>query len=257
MKQQKTLYELLETSPSATHAEIILAYQKLSQRLESGVPGLSQEDMDIQLKVIKQAYETLANDRTRVAYDAVLASRSTPDKPAISFPEETKMEIANWTPMKFLSPLIASLKAIVLIILIGILLLIYRNAMHARNDAESSASVASKQAEEKVILQEYYQENGIRPGSKIEADLLEVEARKKAEERRRSEEQERKYKQFEEEGRRRADEVSANLRQAEEEARRAEEYKLQQLAEAERNKKQAEFERIEAEKNKWRFQRED
>jgi hypothetical protein len=40
MKQQKTLYELLETSPSTTHAEIILAYQKLSQRLESGVPGL-------------------------------------------------------------------------------------------------------------------------------------------------------------------------------------------------------------------------
>jgi hypothetical protein len=196
-------------------------------------------------------------NRAFPAYDAVLASRSTPDKPAISFPEETKMEIANWTPMKFLSPLIASLKAIVLIILIGILLLIYRNAMHARSDAESSTSAASKQAEEKVILQEYYQENGIRPGSKIEADLLEVEARKKAEERHRSEEQERKYKQFEEEGRRRADEVSANLRQAEEEARRADEYKRQQLAEAERNKKQAEFERIEAEKNKWRFQRED
>ena len=33
-------------------------------------------------------------------------------------------------------------------------------------------------AEEKVILQEYYQTHGVRPGSRIEADLLEAENKK-------------------------------------------------------------------------------
>lgn len=77
-------------------------------------------------------------------------------------------------------------------------------------------------AEERIQLQEYYQQHGVRPANLADMQLMEQErrAREQAERdaARQQEKAEFERRRFEEETRRRAEEVSANLRRAEEEA---------------------------------------
>jgi len=262
MSQQKTLYKLLGISQEATSLEVTSAYEKLAHLLEPGEHGLSREDAEIKLKAAKQAYEVLSNDAMRTTYDARLAAAMQPEQPAQASQRLPILDVISAVdhvrPLRFLRPLIATLKAIVLLILIGIMLLIYRNAHRSVTNGDASADAASKRAEERIIIQQYYQENGVRPSSKIEADLLDAAARKKTEEERKSTEadrkqaeEDRKYRKFVEEGRRLGEQVSAELRRAEEAAQREDEYRRQRAEAEKRAQEEAETARIEREHAKW------
>ena len=254
--KRKTLYEVLEVSPEASYPEIRSACLRLSQQLQSGKSGLSPEDAETKLKVIKQAYETLSDNAGRAAYDAKLAALDAPTQVDRPIRAEVAIDVPGWTPMKILLIVIAGLMAVGSIIQIGFMLLAYRQTQRIVGDTPYGTSAEAK-AREKVILQEYYQTTGIKAGSKEEVDLIKADAARQEQERRRAEnerlEQERKYRQFVEESRRTGQEVSANLQRAEEAEKRAQEYKQRQLEEQERREKQAELARIENEKNKWRY----
>lgn len=114
---------------------------------------------------------------------------------------------------------------------------------------------ASK-AEEKLMIQEYYQEHGVRPGSKIEADLLETENRRKENEEREAEQEKKRqdyeYQRFVEESRQIGAQAADHLRREEETARYEEEQRKQQFEQEMREKRESELEaeriRIEAER---------
>ena len=129
-------------------------------------------------------------------------------------------------------------------------------AANRRIEANTGAATT---ANEKSALQEYYQNHGVMPANKTEADLLEAENRRKDIENRAAEraalKSEDDSKRFEEESRRRAREVSAELRDAESQAReqamREDEQKRYQAEEKKRRAEEAETNRIEREKQKW------
>lgn len=134
-----------------------------------------------------------------------------------------------------------------------------------RNTGGNSEMAA--RAEEKMIIQEYYQTHGVRAKNRAEVELLQAEERRKSEENRQIEREaykaerdkekaEAAARRFEEEARQRADQVSAELRYAEnkarEQAEREEAQKIWKQEEEKRKIEQAERYRIEREKEKWR-----
>lgn len=127
------------------------------------------------------------------------------------------------------------------------------------NRHTSLTEEAAAKANEKMIIQEYYQKHGVRASSKAEVDLLEAQAqRKEAEERRIEREKlkaEEDAKDFEKESRRRAEQVSADLRysesQAQEQARREEAEKKWEQDQEKKAREKAENDRIEREKQRW------
>ena len=122
-----------------------------------------------------------------------------------------------------------------------------------------NAEMAAK-AEEKLIIQEYYQTHGVKASSRAEVERLEAENRRQENERRTAERererQEENTRRFEQESRQRAEEVSEKLRYAEEQARqraeREDEQKKWQEEEKKRRSEEAEYARIEREKERWR-----
>lgn len=138
------------------------------------------------------------------------------------------------------------------------------------NRGSSMSSSAASKAEEKAIIQEYYQTHGVRAKSRVEVELLEAEERRKENENRKIEREaikterdkeraEESSRKFEEDARRRADQVSAELKYSENRAReqaareaREEADKKFRQDEAKRLSEQAERYRIEKEKERWR-----
>lgn len=68
-------YELLEVSQAATELEIKTSYRQLVKRYHPDVNGGSQE-AEQRFKLIKEAYETLREPKTREAYNARLKGKS-------------------------------------------------------------------------------------------------------------------------------------------------------------------------------------
>jgi curved DNA-binding protein CbpA len=126
-------------------------------------------------------------------------------------------------------------------------------------EAAAAAAAAKAQADDKVLLQEYYQTHGVRPANRAELELLQAEDRRKENEKRLVErdktQAEQSAKRFEDESRRRGDQVSAELRiaelQAKEQARREDERLAWQKKEDQRIKDQIERNRIERQKAEW------
>ena len=127
----------------------------------------------------------------------------------------------------------------------------------ANKRSELDAGQAAK-ANEKVVLQEYYQTHGVRPASKTEADLLEAESRRKDAEMRAAERAKQKTeddsRRFEEDAQRRAAEVSSELRYAENQARelaRRDEEQKNSLDEQKRRQEEAERYQAQRQREKW------
>ncbi len=125
---------------------------------------------------------------------------------------------------------------------------------------------AAAKANEKVIIQEYYQTHGVRASSKAEVQQLEAETRRKEAEERRIEREnikaelektkaEEDARRFEEESRRRGEQVSAELRysenQAQEQVRREDAEKKREQEQEKKAREKAENDRIEKEKQRW------
>jgi hypothetical protein len=271
--KKKTLYELLEVSPSASLPEIQAAHKRLSRQLVSGKYDLSREDIEFELKVIDVALQTLSNQASRDAYDAQFATPVTTEmtvvplnanalsiraddkslKLAAALEDSHNMTTAilnsHESPLKIVSTTIDSsvmslkkiLKVIAGMMVLGVV--IKGGAMILAGNQAGHPPGGISKADEKVILQEYYQVHGIRPGSKAEADLLEVENRRKENEQRAAELEKKKheeeYRQFVEESRRIGDQVSADLKRAEENARYEEAQKKRQQEQEQRQQEEA------------------
>ena len=165
-----------------------------------------------------------------------------------------------------------SLKRIIMVLgfmLAGWMVLQVMSLLFFNRNAGMSSGAAAK-AEEKAIIQEYYQTHGVRAKSRAEVELLEAEERRKENENRTAERDafkaerdkqkaEENARRFEEDARRRADQVSANLQYSENKAReqadreeREEAAKKSRQDEEKRASEQAERNRIEREKERWR-----
>lgn len=151
------------------------------------------------------------------------------------------------TPLRRIVVALGTVAAVAMII--QVLFVVY-----AVRKSEQIAKEAVK-AEEKLIVQEHYQQYGERPKSAAEAALLEEERRRKENEQRAAEREkeraEEEARRFHQDFKRTAEEVSAELRHAEEVAKREEAYKRAQAEEEKRIAELAERERVEREKEKW------
>lgn len=266
------MYKILEVSPDASLPEIKVAHKLLTRALVTEKLGLRREEIDLKLQMLDLAFNTLSDQEARDAYDAQLATHKTPENIAVPVntnvvsrrPDSKSLMIAAAiedthkmaasidagypTPLTIMATTVnssASSLGKLLRVFVGLLVLGFvingALAILGNRRQEHPTSAVSK-AEEKVIIQEYYQEHGVRPGSKEEVDLLEIENRRKENERRAAAlEQQKKdeaYNQFVEESRRMGDQVSRDLQRAEERARYEAEQKQQQLEQTKRQKEE-------------------
>jgi curved DNA-binding protein CbpA len=274
--KKQTLYEILGVSPSASIAEIKVAHRLLTRSLLSEKLGLRREEIDLKLQVLDLAWNTLSNQADRDAYDAQLAARTPPANIALRadsnlvpqravpgplmiaaaieaiHDKSVSSESGRLTPLavmattvdRSVSSLWKILKVIAGLLVLGVVISA-ASAILAGRQARQPGGAISK-AEEKVIIQEYYQQHGVRPGSKEEVHLLEIERLRKVNEERAAtvgkEREDREYKRFVEESRRQAEQVSSDLQRAEEQARQKAEREKQQAEERQRQKEEAEQE---------------
>jgi curved DNA-binding protein CbpA len=272
--KKKTLYEILEVSPTATQDEIRRAHQRLSRKLLSTANNLSREEVDFKLQILDVALHTLSTPLSRDEYDAQI----TPPMPSANIPTPytdanalkiaaalaesnriTAALLANQPlPMQAVSTTVnSSVKSLKKIFRFIIGLAIFSMVIKWGGSvllAQHGSSSGMSSAEEKVMLQEYYQEHGVRPANKAEMDLLETERRRKentaktgALEKQKKEDAENK---FVEDSRRMGDAASENRLREEEIAREEAARKEEQLAEVRRQREEAEQRRVEAEKQR-------
>ena len=251
IRAKKTLYEVLELRKDASSLEISKAYETLSRQLKLKEPILGAEDVQLKQKVLDFAFGTLSVETSRQSYDAKLFAPNHPVTLGGPVKFEVAIEENKSSPIRRLLSIIAGVMVIWLSMQMIFIFVAYRNNQHLTEDPSTIVS----QAEEKVRMQTYYQENGVRAGSKIEADLLEVEENRKEALRRETEyaqkEQGRKYEEFVRESRQVGDQVSYDLRRAEEEAARQKEAEQRRIEQEKEIEKDAEQRRIEQEKRKW------
>ncbi|MDO8991102.1 MAG: hypothetical protein Q7U91_15875, partial [Sideroxyarcus sp.] len=155
------------------------------------------------------------------------------------------------SPFKRVLTVLGSLVAMGLVVQVIFLLLMNRQAAQVVD--------GNAHSQDKVILQDYYQQTGVRVNSIAEMELMEAANRREEqaqraekEQERAKQEQEREYERFVRESRRDGEKISADLRRAEERARDEEERKQRQLMEEARWKEEQESLRIEREKERWR-----
>ena len=293
----KTAYEILAIPPNATQEEIRENYSRLIVSLKAQKSLFNPADYELKLDSVNQAYDVLATIGSKAEYDVQLATqprlvKRTPSPAVPSDPASLALRAeaislraeaislradalsihsqigagnsaghhsageqglpGGLLPMfKKLAMLVGVAVAVWMVIQVAWLLFSTRRM-------EVDASVAAS-AREKVIIQEYYQTNGVRPSSAIEAELLESQNRKRETEVRNVEREKSRQveneRRFEAEARRRADEVSAELRnsenQARERARHEDEQKASRLEQQKQLREERESTRIENEKAKW------
>ena len=266
------MYEILEVSPTASFPEIKTAHKRLSLALMSGMPGLSREDVNFKLNLLDVALHTLSVPVLRDAYDAKLASTTTPGNPLLpvkanamtlvdtakanqivaAIEDSQKLAAAmmqiNQFPVKEVSSTVrmsvSSLKTILRIVIglivLGFFIRMGQTAVAFRHAGQPTSD--ELKAEDKLVILEYYKKHGVRPASRAEAELLEKEFRRKESEQSmaKAEEQrkEREYRRFVEESRREGEYVHEDLVRDEEMAQR--ERAQRQRNEAERQRYQEE-----------------
>ena len=80
MASKKSLYEILEVAPDATYPEIRASHEARLKALESRQQILGRDDYNMQLSLLKVAFNTLSSPSSRDAYDALQINRSQPAK---------------------------------------------------------------------------------------------------------------------------------------------------------------------------------
>lgn len=296
MATKKTLYEVLGIPANSSFDDVRAAHQRKVQALQSEETQLGHDEFKYRLQLLDLSLHTLSDPSARRDYDEKLMSRKTPgaDAPqrqavvvqtapdtltrraealalradalalradAMSIHTDiltTAAEDArqSWTSqvlgilkssMRTIAITIGALAGLAIVTQVAIALSVRNNESIARKEAS---------AEEKVIIQEYYQQYGVRPASAAEARLLEQENQRRERAEREAEREEQRKEEaarrFEEDSRRTGERVSAELRAAEERIRREEAYAKARREEEERRKIAEEEDRLEREQAKWR-----
>jgi curved DNA-binding protein CbpA len=270
MGNKKTLYEVLNVLPSASFEQIQAEYKGITHKLESGASGLSAQDTATQLKLVNMAFQVLRDNMSRAAYDAKLTQQ-----PSLALvPKEVDTEALTMkmqaAVMKADAAALMAQAAIVnanaismhyaaspqglgaqastsffktfrfgftvlgAVVAIGMVVMVV-------SAKRGSGAAMDVRAQEQVMLQEYYQTHGVRPGSKAEMDVMEAQRRKDEAEKRGdetakrnaeklAEKKERDEQRFKDETARLSSRVTENLQRDEERAQRLvreEEYKNQ------------------------------
>lgn len=162
------------------------------------------------------------------------------------------LAIISSTVVSSVSALKKIIRIIAGVMVLGVVIKVFAISVSNRQ-AEHAVTVVPN-VDEKVFLQEYYQTHGVRVGSKIEADLLDAENRRKEnlqrEAARNKQMQEEADRRFAEESRQEGARISEQLRRDEQAARYEEQRKQQQLAQEKREQEEAERYRIEEDRRK-------
>jgi curved DNA-binding protein CbpA len=286
MAGKKTLYDLLDVSPDASFSGLEAAYLRATQKLESDTSGLTAESKDVQSKVLKMAYQTLSNDKSRQAYDSRLNLRAGfAVAPPLAPPETLSLQAAavslkadaaslmaeaavlkadavslqvETTPKKLAALVAKGVRATftalgaVVTVVFALLFGLFWAASGTRQAAQEE-----EKAREKVMIQDYYQQHGVRPKSKVELELLEAESHRAAKaegeaalEKQKVQRKELEYQRFVEDSRRLGEQVSENLRREQERAEREARYAAEKARQELRMKEEAERARIENERRR-------
>lgn len=296
----QTAYDTLALRPNATQPEIEDNYNSLIARLKTQRSLFNPGDYALKLQTIQAAFDALATPDARAAYDSQLARRTSlavPAATALSADDATSLALraeavalraeavalradalsaqsqhdmfarrssASAVPYgnaraalslpQRLAMLLGAAVAIWMVVQVAYLLMTDR-----KTPTEAGVPASTR---EKVMVQEYYQTHGVRPGNATEAELLEVANRRRDIEAREARAAERdkvrtteEERRFEETARRRADQVSAELSRSEnmarDQARRDDEQKERQIERQKQAREDAERLRIDREQAKW------
>jgi len=195
------MYEILEVPPTASLAEIKAAHKRMALKIMSGASGLSREDCEFNLQLLDVALHTLVVPALRDAYDAELAvtpaNMPVPYKPnivSIEGGESTALQMVagledsrrmaaasleGYQPqLKVVSSVVNSsvkslktlMRILISLAILGSVLQMAQCGLAARQAGRIPPE--EKLAEDKVIIQEYYQIHGVRPASRAEAERL-------------------------------------------------------------------------------------
>lgn len=263
---EQNLYEVLGISQTADVPEVIEAYRLALRQLKESAGQLPREALETKQILLKEAFDTISNPARRRAYDADLALRTAlKANPALILNSTIVNDKPKRSPLRTPLTIIATMMVIGLVIQVGVMYSAYkRNSAALR--AQGMYQDATVPANDRVILQEYYQTYGIRANSREEAEamLADRRAREEAERERRElerrrEEAERQEKRFAEESRRRGEQVSAELRWAEQqaaqqeaEAKRQAEYRKRAAEEEQRMREEEQRQKLERDMNRFR-----
>ena len=280
--KKQTMYEVLEISPTASFAEIRAAHKRQSLNIMSGALGLSREEFEFKLKVLDVALHTLSSPVLRDAYDAELAANAAPGNAVVpvrtnvvSSGDETRalqlmaamegnykaalqgfdehrpaLQVVSSTVSTSVKSLKTIVRGVIGLLVLGSILTVGRIAFGSRQDPLPPKEVA--QADEKLMILEYYKKYGVRPASRAEAEFLETENRRKENEQRAAAFEEKKradeFQRFEEESRRMGDNIHDTLvrdeeREMQKQRRLAEEKQAQEEAAKEEERMRIENER--------------
>lgn len=219
IKNKKSLYELLELETSATTQEIDHAYKRLTENIQRKQKILGVEEAQIQQKAIDMAHDVLSVKHNRDAYDAKLMI----EQPSVK--QEDQIDVLvditdnRTSPLKGVLTIIAGVLVIWIVLQLIFTFIAYRNTSKFENMPN-----AAYQQQEKLRLQEFYQEYGVRVNSMEEADAIIAEQRAQQKEEREKNRlkrnQEREYNQWLRESQRTSDQVARARRNAEKKALR-------------------------------------
>ncbi len=297
MGRKKSLYEILAVSNDASYPDIRAAHQSQLAKLLAQQALLSREELNLQTSLLKVAFDTLCAPSSRDAYDAQLASQAPPTPPraalAVHYPTGPSSAsaaqradamllraqalelyatagpgllsamVGNPTPAAGVRTMESAKRVLLVVGTVVALVIVLRLCFlyWARGPHQNDPPV-SRQAAERIYLDEYHQTWGVRPANRAEADSLDAErSRVAAVQRREKAAQDMKRqaedaeREFEEKSRQRADQVSNELLYAKERAAQQEREQEQiKRAKVERARAQEEEERrkAEAQQEKWR-----
>ena len=247
MKSTGTLYQILKIRSTSSFEEVEAAYKRLSEQLrQPGAYGLDKEDAQARLKLIEDAHWTLADPTRRAHYDAAMLAE---EQAAVASGPTRMLDPEKIGPVIRQAPRVlnivnGTLKAVLLVVLIGFLVaILYRSSWNSNNQRAAELAQA-----ERIRAQEQALEYGGKSPS-------EIEAAKQAEEQREQERAQRNAERIAakqlEADRRYAARVTEDLQRADERIRRENEYADRQREREEQRRRQEEEYRAEQQKRRW------
>jgi curved DNA-binding protein CbpA len=271
-EKKPSLYEILNVSRTATAPEIKAAHQALSDELASTKSALSAEAISLKRNLFDIALNTLADPLSRAAYDISLTRQlndgtatSTdgpgPNLAAIFNVADRSSASLSADPVSAAITRSASSLTRIMFFIATLMAAGFVIQLIFAGFANRHIYQATDAAEDKAIIQEYYQEHGIRPASRAEVELLRAEDRRKEMERRTEESERRKqesekeraardYQRFLDDSHRTAAQVSSDLQRAEERARYEDEKKKQKQEYEDRQNEERERQRLQEERRR-------